>query len=376
MKKNIFTFFPFLLLGFIASEINPGFCKPVTVDSPKQIDGPYVLYRNNMMYVKYVLDNTGMMTIKTDSFSLSQKNELVLNINTDEEGKTFPVHLKARLQNEKSMFKKASKLFVVSDIEGNFAGFRKLLQAAGVIDSNFNWTFGEGSLVLVGDFFDRGDQVTEVLWLIYSLEEKAEAAGGYVHFVLGNHEIMNMSNDLRYLNPKYVQTTTALKENYYTLYSDSSELGRWLRTKNVIEKIGDVLFMHGGFSTEMNRMDVSVTDINTMARPFYSDTNYVYPDLRVDTIFSDFGPFWYRGYYRGARLAKQEQIDSTLDKFNVRTIVNGHTIVADTITAWFKGHVIDIDVHHAEGKSEALLIEDKKFYRLLPSGEKILLIER
>ena len=376
MKKNIFTFFPIILFGFLASENNAGFHKSVTVDSLTQFDGPYVLYRNNQVFVKSIFNNSGIKTVKIDSFPFAQKNELVLQVSTDEDGKTFPVHLKAKMQNERSMFKKASKLFVVSDIEGNFAGFRRLLQAGGVIDSNFNWTFGDGHLVLIGDFFDRGYQVTEVLWLIYSLEEKAEAAGGYVHFVLGNHEIMNMSNDLRYLNPKYIQNTTLLQEHYYTLYSDSSELGRWLRTKNVIEKIGDILFMHGGFSAEMNRMDVSVTDINTLARPFYPDTNYVYPDLRVDTIFSDLGPFWYRGYYKGARLAKQTQIDSTLDKFNVRTILNGHTIVADTISAWFKGHVIDIDVHHAEGKSEALLIEEKRFYRVKPAGDKILLLER
>ena len=47
--------------------------------------------------------------------------------------------------------------------------------------------------------------VTEVLWLIYSLEEKAKAAGGYVHYILGNHEIMNMSNDLRYVQNRYMR---------------------------------------------------------------------------------------------------------------------------------------------------------------------------
>ncbi len=45
--------------------------------------------------------------------------------------------------------------------------------------------------------------MTECLWLIYSLEEKAKAAGGYVHFILGNHEIMNMQGDFRYVQDKY-----------------------------------------------------------------------------------------------------------------------------------------------------------------------------
>jgi hypothetical protein len=117
------------------------------------------------------------------------------------------------------------------------------------MDSAYNWIFGDGHLVLTGDFFDRGDQVTEVLWLIYSLEDKAKAVGGYVHFVLGNHEIMNLSGDLRYLHPKYVQNTVLLNEDYMgSLYGESSEIGRWLRTKNIVEKVGTILFAHAGIS--------------------------------------------------------------------------------------------------------------------------------
>ena len=32
-------------------------------------------------------------------------------------------------------------MLILSDIEGNFEAFRKLLQANHVIDDNFNWTF-------------------------------------------------------------------------------------------------------------------------------------------------------------------------------------------------------------------------------------------
>jgi hypothetical protein len=242
-----------------------------------------------------------------------------------------------------------------------------------VIDAGYNWTFGDGHLVLVGDFFDRGSQVTEVLWLIYSLEDKARAAGGYVHFVLGNHEIMNMSGDLRYLQPKYLEDAQLLNKNYMSLYDENSELGRWLRTKNVIERVGDVLYMHGGVSSVINSMNLSATDINKLARPYYSDTPYNYKDPNSDIIYGDLGPFWYRGYYMGKSKATQQQIDSTLYGFGVKKIVTGHTIVADTVSVWYKGKVYNTDVHHAEGKSEALLIDGDKFYRVNATGGKVLL---
>jgi hypothetical protein len=214
-----------------------------------------------------------------------------------------------------------------------------------------------------------------VLWLIYSLEEKAKAAGGYVHFILGNHEIMNMSGDLRYVQSKYKENAVLLGERYEELYGENSELGRWLRTKNIIEKVGNILYVHGGISQEVNNMDVSIEQINELSRPYYADSFYQYTDKRLNVLYGDSGPFWYRGYYQGAAKASPAQIDSTLSKFNIRHIATGHTMVADTISVRYNGKVFDTDVHHAAGKSEALLIEGGKFYRVKPSGEKFLIKE-
>jgi hypothetical protein len=375
MKKLAFIVFPFLLIGFVLpnTAFRSGYKRNMTTTSP--YDGPYVLYKNDQVFIKNVFDDGGIKSITVDSVNISQKAALSLTLATDEPGKTFSVQLKSQLQNEKSEYKKADKQVVISDIEGNFGAFRKLLQNAGVIDINYNWIFGNGHLVLTGDFFDRGDRVTEVLWLIYSLEDKAKAAGGYVHFVLGNHEIMNLSGDLRYLHPKYVQNTALLNEDYIgSLYGENSELGRWLRTKNIVEKVGNILFAHGGISAEMNNIDISLDKINELARPYYPDSIYNYSNPITEIIFSDWGPFWYRGYYQGKTIASASQIDSTLEKFNVKRIATGHTVIADTISLLHNGKLINTDVHHAKGHSEALLIEGGKYYRITIHGEKILMM--
>jgi hypothetical protein len=300
---------------------------------------------------------------------LSGKDNITLRINTDLPGKTFDVKLKSKLTNEKAESKKVSKMLILSDIEGNFGAFRKLLQANHVIDENFNWTFEKNDLVLIGDFVDRGTMVTEVLWLIYSLEEKAKAAGGYVHYILGNHEIMNMSNDLRYVQERYLRHAALMNKSYMQLFGPDAEIGRWLATKNVTERVGDILFMHGGISQYINMMNISLTQLNDLVRPFYTDTTYEYHDKRLDLLYSDLGPFWYRGYYTGAK-ATREQIDSTLNIYDVRYIATGHTIVANEIRSFYDGKLFDCDVHHADGHSEALLYEDGKFWRVNGAGEK------
>lgn len=373
MKKPVILLIPLFISSFIITrEGNQSFLK-AGIDSVYQVDGPYVLYQKDSILVTYLYQDGEKIYPATERYLLTEKEKIKLHVNTDESGKTFPVYLKPKLSEEKSEYKRVSSLFILSDLEGNFTAFRKLLQAGGVMNENYDWTFGKGALVLIGDFFDRGSQVTELLWLIYSLEDKASAAGGNVHFILGNHEIMNMSNDLRYLNEKYLQTTKTFNVPYVSLVGENSEIGRWLRTKNVIERVGDILFVHGGISSEMNNVNLTLEKFNELARPFYADTTYHYPYVETDLLFSENGPFWYRGYYMGKQMATDEQVDSTLDKFYVKHIITGHSIVADTISVLRRGRLFDTDVHHAGGKSEALLVENKKFYRVNQNGEKKLI---
>src|SRR6185436_12651444 len=193
MEKLILAFLSILTFNTMI-PVNNGSSKHLRhKEQEEQYDGPYVQYRDDGVFVNYIMDSAGTKILKTDSIPLQQKDNLSVHVMTDIPGKSFQVRLKKKLRNEKSEFHKVNNLVVLSDIEGNFSAFRKLLMATKVIDEDFNWKFGDGHLVLIGDFFDRGQQVTEVLWLIYYLEEKAQDAGGYIHFILGNHEIMNLS---------------------------------------------------------------------------------------------------------------------------------------------------------------------------------------
>ena len=337
---------------------------------PTTIDGPYVLYSNDSVFVNYIENNSGVKSVKTDAKPTSMKSGITLQVNTDMPGKTFSVQLKQKLSEEKSEYKGVKKMLVISDIEGNFEAFRKLLQGNQVIDENFNWTFGKDHLVLAGDFVDRGVMVTEVLWFIYSLEEKAKAAGGYVHYILGNHEIMNMANELDYVNERYIQHAKLMNKHYMQLFGPNAEIGRWLATKNVVERVGNTLFSHAGISGYMNMLRLPLKELNEITRPFYTDTTYKYSDDRLNIIYSDFGPFWYRNYYKAPR-ANVTQIDSTLDIYGVRTISTGHTIIANEIRSLYDGKVFNTDVHHAQGHSEALLIDNGKFWRVNNAGEKL-----
>jgi Calcineurin-like phosphoesterase len=330
-------------------------------------DGPYVFYNNNYLLIASISNGV----LKKDSFDVRTDKAPLLSVAVPgRPGTFFSVPLKGDLTPEASTYRAATKLLALSDIEGTFEGLNKLLVAGGVIDKDFNWTFGSGHLVICGDLFDRGEEVTACLWLLYKLEDEAKANGGYVHVILGNHDIMNLSEDFRYVAPKYMHAAALMGKEYKDLYTVNTELGRWLRTKNIMERIGDCLFLHGGISQTINETGLSLKAINNRVRPYYQMSGYdsLLNRARVLPFFEDTSPFWYRGYFLAPR-ASMAQVDSTLNLFNVKRIVVGHDVV-DRIQTLYEGKVIAIDVDYHAGNYQALAIEKDALYRMDAGGEK------
>jgi hypothetical protein len=93
------------------------------------------------------------------------------------------------------------RIVALSDPHGAYNAMVRTLENAEVIDDNRNWIGGDTHLVIVGDLMDRGADSRNVMDLIMMLEEQAIADGGMVHLLLGNHEVMNLVGDLRYVAP-------------------------------------------------------------------------------------------------------------------------------------------------------------------------------
>ena len=154
-------------------------------------------------------------------------------------------------RNLPTEYDNVDKFLAISDIHGQHDLFIKILVSHKVIDTSGQWIYGDGHLMIVGDIFDRGDKVTESLWFLFALEKQAKQYGGQVHILLGNHELMVLHGDIRYINPKYQYTAGKTDTDYEDLFSDETVLGQWLRSKNIAEKINDIVFVHGGFSKEV-----------------------------------------------------------------------------------------------------------------------------
>jgi len=269
----------------------------------------------------------------------------------------------------------AARIVAVSDIHGQYGLLVKLLRAHHVIDDADRWALGGDTLVVAGDVFDRGPQVTEAFWLLYGLQQQAAAAGGAVHFVLGNHETMVLYDDLRYVNPKYLRSAQLLGRSYPQLYGADSVIGQWLRTRPVLLRIGDTLFLHGGIAPEALQLALEPAATNAA---YQASLGRPKAEVKADPATAPLydgktSPIWYRGYFDGRM--DTAGVQKVLDRLGLARIVVGHTSMPH-VSSFHGGRVVAIDSSIKKGENgELLFIEDGRLSRGLLDGSRVPLAE-
>ncbi len=217
---------------------------------------------------------------------------------------TLPLQAKAEWAD-------VGKIVAIGDVHGALDEFVAILQDMRLVDQQLNWVGGKTHFVQTGDSIDRGAQDRKVLDLLMELEKQAEKAGGRVHPLLGNHEVMNIIGDLRYVAREgyaafATEKSEELREKTYARYlkyraaraernlpkqpftpapnfkdewmtthppgylehrkafSESGIYGRWLSNRNAVLKLNDTVFLHGGISEAVSKL--SIREINERIR--------------------------------------------------------------------------------------------------------------
>jgi hypothetical protein len=298
-------------------------------------------------------------------------------------------------------FEGVDRIVAIGDVHGDLEAFVGLLRTAKLVDNRNNWTGGKTHLVLPGDFIDRGNNSRKVMDLIIALEPQAQKAGGRVDALLGNHEAMNLYGDLRYvvkadydafrgpdsadLREQALQAalqgtkgsgrtqldTPAFRKKFEdehplgaveraAAFGPEGKYGKWLRQKNTILKINDIVFVHGGISPKYSLATLKF--INDTVRAELANFSKLDGGVTPD----EEGPLWYRGLADAPEsdTAVSAAVDDFLKHQGARHIVVGHTPQAAVIPR-FGGKVIVIDVGLSAffgGPPAYLLVDSGKFY--------------
>lgn len=326
-------------------------------------DGPYIVYDSlGSGATITTVSPKGKIVVK---HMKAVPSDYTFRVFTSDNRHSFSVTLH-HIQQPAWNYSMPRKMLVTSDPHANFDCLYNLLTGNGVMDSNCNWTYGNGHFTLIGDVMDRGDDATAIYWLLYKLEAQAAEAGGAVHYVMGNHEPLVLMNDNRYTNGKYMKLADALDVKYNHFFSPRSELGRWITSHNTMERIGSNIIVHAGLSTDILNANLSIEEINALmpAGLYKRKAERKATGDLVYMLHGSYGPIWYRGLVRTEekyRPMPADSLDMVLRHFNVERIIVGHTIF-DDISKFYDGKVVGVNVDNVanrrDGRGRALLIED------------------
>lgn len=281
------------------------------------------------------------------------------------------------------------RIVAVGDVHGAYDRFVEILKVAGVIDAELHWSGGNTHLVQLGDVLDRGADSRKALDLLRQLQREAQAAGGRVHALVGNHEAMRMMGDLRFVTAgEYAAFERPDSESRKTRYLDSTasavehdqvekmplgfvemrlafgrdgEYGKWLRQNPATVTINGFVFVHGGISQAFATSTCEAIN-DRLRRDLTNDLDKTRLAPLASIAGRADGPLWYRGLAQEPD-AFAPQVDDILSKLHARAIVIAHTVTTPgQVTARFGGRVIQMDTgmnpaYVSDGKASALEIQ-------------------
>ncbi|KAI8336139.1 Metallo-dependent phosphatase-like protein [Chlamydoabsidia padenii] len=230
----------------------------------------------------------------------------------------------------------------MGDLHGDLQNTKKILHLAGLIDDNAHWSGGDAVYVQTGDVLDRGTDTIELYKLIQQLRKEAPEHGGLVIPLLGNHEIMNLGGDWRYVSQAEMATFGGHDKRVKAFKSDGF-IGEYLIQLNMTTKVGGTVFCHGGISPDFARMGVD--QINEYTHHDLLD--YMASGGRADPhkIFGGHSPIWYRGYALDDEPDICAVANKALAYMNADRMVMGHTVQRDgVIRTRCDGKIILIDI--------------------------------
>ena len=221
----------------------------------------------------------------------------------------------------------------IADVHNAFDDFVAILRHTGLIDKQNHWTGGKTTFVQVGDLLDRGPKPREVMDLMMALEKEAAQASGRVVSLLGNHEVMNIMGDLRYVIPEnYASFADGNSEkrqkaayDEYVKWKGShasllaelpqpmelteaewmarhpagfieqreafgpkGEYGEWLRGHDAMAEIDGVIFLHGGIHPDLanTKPDAMNKRIHDEMKAFDASEQYLQNEKLILPFFT------------------------------------------------------------------------------------------
>ncbi len=263
-----------------------------------------------------------------------------------------------------------ARVIAIGDVHGDLQATLAALRLAGAIaPDGQSWIGKDLVVVQTGDQLDRGDDEMAILDLFDRLHTEAKAAGGAFIPLNGNHEIMNIQGDMRYITPGSLPPFDAMADQLdlnnpavqrypealrrrVAAFMPGGPLARRLARRNIVGIVGRTAFVHGGLHPE--HAAYGLDRINKEARDWANG------DAPMPAILQgNQSPIWSRRFSDEAQESDCALLEQTLVALDIDRLILGHTVQKHGVTSACDGKVWRIDVGmaaHYGGKAQVLEI--------------------
>lgn len=204
-----------------------------------------------------------------------------------------------------SILPPVKRLVAIGDVHGDYRATLIALRKAKLIDSKNKWIGGDTVVIQLGDQVDRAsrsdsdqDENSElkIINLFNRLHKQAQQQGGAVYSLLGNHELMNVFGDFSYASPMGIKSFGGPRGRREQFRPGGPLAIKLAKTRNVVMKIGDFVFVHGGILPRLARK-YKLYEINNMMRSYLNGNLKLENDSRFRELFENQGSLlWTRCY--------------------------------------------------------------------------------
>jgi hypothetical protein len=271
------------------------------------------------------------------------------------------------------------RVVVIGDLHSDVHATRQAFQLAGGTDENDVWIGGALTIVQTGDMIGRSDDERQVLDFLFAIREQAEAAGGKVHLLVGNHEVMGarVDNQAVGLNPfpGYEDLTDLdlgnarlqilpenAKKRGAALMSGGPYAKRFAELPTVLQ-LGGTVYVHGGVVPRW--AEYGLDRINAEVSQWLFG-NCPEPDSSLGVDNGD-RVMWTRQFSSSVDATDCTVLEESLAILGAKRMIVAHS-VHNTITEYCDGKVWAIDVGMSRfyaGPIEVLEIVDDEVLTVL-----------
>jgi hypothetical protein len=229
------------------------------------------------------------------------------------------------------------RLIIIGDIHGDIKRFKNILLDAKIINNNIEWIAEPQNTIVIqmGDQIDSLNRVENNDWEVIEdlemikftdlLDKIANAKGGRVISIIGNHEFMNILGNYTYVSAKSIANNVKRR---IELFKPGGQLSKILSDRPIIIKIGSLLFCHAGLTVShlfmLQKYNKDIFYLNKLWKLFVNTNNINNSEdneIFSKIILDDDGILWTRNLTIG------EELNIVLKSVNCNHMFVGHTVV-------------------------------------------------